>query len=163
MGDFELSAEMRGHDAVRGKMEQVVQDMTGEPMRAGMARATLLVQRDARKNAPVDRGPLRASITPEVVVQSNTVQGIVGSNVKYAPYQELGTRSFTPPWMPIYRWALRKVGGAKRAAGALASAVRASIRIRGIRAKRYLQSAVEDNADRIYRLIGEAVAHIVEK
>ncbi|KPJ77284.1 MAG: hypothetical protein AMJ81_00035 [Phycisphaerae bacterium SM23_33] len=55
-----------------------------------MRDATLLVERHAKINAPVDTGRLRASITPEVRQQSNTVQGVVGSNVVYAPFQELG-------------------------------------------------------------------------
>ena len=163
MGDAPIEMDVKGMKEVQAKMTQVVGDMRGNLMYGAMSKATLLVQRDARKNAPVDRGPLRASITPEVVVRSNVIQGIEGSNVKYAPYQELGTRPFTPPWTPIFRWAQRKVGGGKQAAGALASAVRASIRIRGIKAKRYLQRALEDNADRIYRILGKTVGHIVEK
>ena len=164
MGDEPIEMDVKGMKEVQAKMTQVARDMTGHPMKGGMSKATLLVQRDARKNAPVDRGPLRASITPEVVVQSNVVQGVVGSNVKYAPYQELGTRrGHKVPWIPFFRWAMRKVGGAKKAAGALASVARASIRIRGIKAKRYLQRALEDNADKIYRILGKTVGHIVEK
>ena len=41
---------------------------------------------------PVDTGRLRASITPDVVQRDTVVQGLVGSNVLYAPYQEFGTR-----------------------------------------------------------------------
>ena len=163
MGGAPIEMDVKGMKEMQAKMTQVARDMRGNLMYGAMSKATLLVQRDARKNAPVDRGPLRASITPEVVVRSNVIQGIVGSNVKYAPYQELGTRPFKAPWTPIFRWAMRKVGGAKKAAGALASVARASIRIRGIKAKRYLQRALEDNADKIYRILGKTVGHIVEK
>lgn len=148
---------------MQAKMEQVAKDMQGSPFRGGMARATLLVQRDAKRNAPVDRGPLRASITPEVVTTATVVEGIVGSNVKYAPHQELGTRPFWPPWRPIYEWALRKVKGAKQAAGALAHRARISIATRGIQAKRFLQRALEDNAEKVYRILGDTVGRIVEK
>lgn len=159
----DVKVEVRGLKETQAKMTQVVRDLTGDPMRGAMARATLIVQRDARKNAPVDRGVLRASITPEVAVRANVVEGVVGSNVKYAPYQELGTRPFTPPWMPIYQWALRKTKGDKRSAGALAAAAIISIRARGIKARRFLQGAVEQNAGKIFRLLAGAVGKIVSK
>jgi len=160
----DIKTEVRGLKEVQEKMTQVVRDLTGDPMLKGMAKATLIVQRDARKNAPVDRGPLRASITPQVVtVAPREVQGIVGSNVKYAPYQELGTRPFTPPWIPIFEWARRKLKGDKKGAAALAGAVRASIAAHGIKAKRFLQNALEDNAEKIFKLLGDIVNKIIEK
>jgi len=155
--------EVRGLDATRAKMGQVATDLTGDPMQTAMHKATLIVQRDAMKNAPVDRGPLRASITPQVAVRHNTVEGIVGSNKVYGPAQELGTRPFTPPWTPIFEWALRKLKGDRKAAGGLTVAVRAAIRARGIKAKRFLQRAVEDNAEKIMNLLGNAVSFIVRK
>lgn len=158
-----ISMETRGLDETRAKMEQTASDLTGDPMKGAMAKSTLLVTRDARKNAPVDRGPLRASITPEVVVRHQVVEGIVGSNKVYAPAQELGTRPFTPPWTPIFEWALRKLGGDRRAAGALTVGVRAAIAARGIKAKRFLQNAVETNAEKIMNLLGNAVNFIVRK
>jgi len=156
-------ADVEGLKEVQIKMEQVARDIQGNIFRGGMAKATLLVQRDAKRNAPVDRGPLRASITPEIISGPTVVQGIVGSNLKYAPYQELGTRPFWPPWRPIYEWALRKVRGNRQAAGALAHRARISIATRGIQAKRFLQRALEDNAEKVYQILGDVVGKIVEK
>lgn len=158
-----LSAEINGLEEVQDKMNQTASDLTGDPMITGMRKATLIVSRDAKKNAPVDRGPLRASITPQVVTQAREVQGIVGSNKKYAPYQELGTGRFTPPWTPIFEWARRKLKGDTKRAYGLATYVRALITERGIEAKRFLQSALEDNADKIFNLLGNVVTRIVEK
>lgn len=158
-----IDVEVDGFEQVEEKMGQVSVDLTGDPMKSAMGTATLIVLRDAQKNAPVDRDQLRASITPEVRTTSNAVQGIVGSNKKYAPPQELGTRPFTPPWTPIYQWALRKMKGDKKAAGALAVGARRSIAARGIRAKRFLQRAVENNSEKIFRLLGNAVSTIVRK
>jgi len=132
-------------------------------MAAAMGKATLIVTGAARKAAPVDRGPLRASIVPSVVTRDNVVRGIVGSNLVYAPYQELGTRPFTPPWKPLFEWAMRVTKGNRKAAGALAAGARMAIRARGIRAKRFLQNALTDNARRIYQIIGDAVGKIVRK
>lgn len=132
-------------------------------MGSAMARATLVVTRSARKGAPVDRGPLRASIVPEVVFRDKLVRGIVGSNRVYAPYQELGTRPFWPPWKPLYEWARRKLKGDVKGARALAAGARLAISRRGIRAKKFLQNALVENAQRIYRIIGDTVGRIVRK
>lgn len=159
----ELDARVSGLDEFEAKIRQMEQDMVGQPMQAAMGRATLVVTRSARKAAPIDRGPLRASIVPQVVTRDRTVQGIVGSNLLYAPFQELGTRPFTPPWRPLFEWAMRKTKGDRKRAGALAAGARMAIRARGIRAKRFLQRALEDNTRRIHRIIGDAVGRIVRK
>jgi HK97 gp10 family phage protein len=82
-------------------MEQVVRDVQGPPMINAARDATLLVTGDAKRNVPprVDTSRMRASIAPEIrtgAAGGTVVQGVVGSNVKYAPYQELGTRYITP-------------------------------------------------------------------
>lgn len=48
------------------------------------------VENDAAGLAPVDTGNLRNSITHDVDETSHIVA--IGTNVEYAPYQELGTR-----------------------------------------------------------------------
>lgn len=158
-----VKVEVKGLKETQQKMTQVVKDLTGDPMKGAMARATLIVQRSARKDAPVDRGALRASITPEVAVRTNVIEGIVGSNLKYAPAQELGTRAFTPPWTAIFQWAKRKTKGDIRGAYALTVYVRGLIATRGIKAKRFLQGAVEKNANKIVRILYGAVGRIVDK
>lgn len=158
-----VKVEVKGLKETQQKMMQVVRDLTGSPMQVGMAKATMVVQRSAMKDAPKDRGTLRASIHPEVATRANIVQGIVGSNVKYAPAQELGTRAFTPPWTAIFQWAKRKTKGDIRGAYALATYVSGRIATRGIKAKRFLQGAVEKNANRIVRILYGAVGRIVDK
>lgn len=158
-----INVELKNMKTVQAKLTQIVTDLHGDPMRGGMAQATMLVTRDARRNAPVDMGTLRASIVPEVVVRTTTVTGIVGSNVKWAPYMEFGTRPFWPPWRPLYEWALRKVRVSGGDAGALAARARIAIATRGIKARRYLQSALEDNAEKVFRILGDVVGRIVSK
>lgn len=159
----EIGVSVEGLKEFYAKLDQVSRDITGTPMGTAMARATLLVTRSARKNAPVDRGPLRASIVPQVVIRTQEVRGIVGSNIEYAPYQEFGTRPFRPPWGPLYAWALRVTKGNRVEAGRLAAGAILAISARGIKAKRYLQRAVTENAQRIYRIIGDAVRTIIRK
>jgi HK97 gp10 family phage protein len=147
--------EVRGLKKTQKRMEETARDLTGKPMMNAMRQATLIVQRDAKKFAPVDTGRLRASITPDVRVMTNTVEGVVGSNVKYAPYMELGTRPHWPPISALEVWARRH--------GIEAFLVARAIAQRGTRPRRFLQKAFEKNVNRIERLLGNVVAKIVEK
>ena len=56
-----------------------------------MQSATLLVERKAKINCPVDMGPLRASIFSQVDLEEGKIIGRVGSNLEYAPYVHQGT------------------------------------------------------------------------
>lgn len=51
----------------------------------------LAVERDAKRNAPVDTGRLRSSITHDVSVKAGEVLGRVGTNVAYGAFVEYGT------------------------------------------------------------------------
>lgn len=84
---------------------------------AAMMKAVLWVEADAKKLCPVDTGRLRASITHRVISAKTSwrkgskdiIQGRVGTNVHYAPYQELGTDKM--PAQPYLRPALEKNWG----------------------------------------------------
>ena len=93
------SVEVRGLREAQKKAEQLLRDVDGgsEILKA-VRDSLMMVQRGAKKppRMPVDTGRLRASITPSIVQIANSVQGIVGSNVEYAPYQELGTSRGVP-------------------------------------------------------------------
>jgi len=81
----------RGLDgAVRALREagERIQDGIRQTMRQG----TTIVALEAKRLSPYDTGRLMSSITSEVRGISMDVVGIVGSNVEYAPYQELGTK-----------------------------------------------------------------------
>lgn len=86
--DLKLQAEIRGLRELQASTERIIAGLHGEPVVRAMQRATLLVQRQAKINAPVDTGRLRASIMPEIRAQDRRVIGVVGSNVVYAPFQE---------------------------------------------------------------------------
>lgn len=58
----------------------------------GLQRACIRVEADAKENAPVDDGTLRASITHEI--DASAIVGEIGTNVEYAPYVEFGTGIF---------------------------------------------------------------------
>lgn len=74
----------------------VEQDNTGQvadgiesAIGVALEKIGLLAENYAAKKCPVDTGNLRASITHVVDAADNAVY--IGTNVKYAPYVELGT------------------------------------------------------------------------
>lgn len=155
------NVEVKGLKETQAKMEQVVRDLKGGPMVGAMKKATLLVEREAKIRSPVDTGRLRASITPSVT--QNPLQGIIGSNVFYAPYQELGTGRFAgrsrhwPPAAALETWA-RRHGIESGFVVARAIGMRG-----GLRPRRFLRGAVEANAEKIRDLLDAAVRLVVNK
>jgi phage gpG-like protein len=149
------SLEIRGLVETQRKLEQTVADLQGEELLSGMRRATLLVQRDAKRLSPVDTGRLRASIVPEIRQRGNTIQGVVGSNVIYAAAAELGSRPHYPPISALQTWASRH--------GMNAYVLQRAIGRRGTKAHRFFQQSFAQNRDRIVELIGDSVARIINK
>lgn len=56
-----------------------------------ITKACLLIERDAKKNCPVDQGQLRASMTHDVNLSFGQIIGRVGNIAEYAPYVHQGT------------------------------------------------------------------------
>jgi len=82
--------DVQGMEEAQAKIEQMLADLQGPQPVESMREATLLVTRDAKILSPVDTGRLRASILPKVTVRKFPpgVEGVVGSRVEYAPFQE---------------------------------------------------------------------------
>lgn len=57
----------------------------------GMEKACLIVESAAKKNCPVDEGPLRTSITHDVSETPQEIRGRDGTNMEYGPYVHQGT------------------------------------------------------------------------
>lgn len=69
---------------------EALQSTVASSLEDALEEATLVVMADARRNAPVDTGRLRADINQEVErIGTQIVKGYVGSNVEYAPFQEI--------------------------------------------------------------------------
>lgn len=58
-------------------------------LEAAMKDAVEKVEKDAKTDAPVDTGALRASIASAVSEESDLLRGVIGSNMDYAPIQEV--------------------------------------------------------------------------
>jgi hypothetical protein len=79
---------VQGLVEAREKLEQVARDLRGDDFVDGMQEAVLAVLGTAREIVPVVTGRLKNSIVGEVTVVGDVVQGVVGSNVEYAPKVE---------------------------------------------------------------------------
>lgn len=159
----DIKAEIRGLAEVQAKMQQVSNDMGNGEMVDAFRAAANLVSRDAKLLAPVFEGRLRSSITPDVRMEGKSIVGVVGSNVFYAPYQELGTGTpagnspHYPPPSALDVWAKRK----GFASGFVVA--RAIWERGGLLPKRFLQRAFEQNQSRIIALVEAARDRMVKK
>lgn len=165
MPDPIISVEINGLKETNAQMERIARDLGGERFLDAMRDATIWVQTDAKRYVPVDTGRLRASITPEVRAEGQTVWGVVGSNVHYAPYLETGTRPHWPPMAALETWAARHGTTALAVARSIAkhgTSVYAQ-RTLGTKGFRYLQRALDTNADRIRAHLGDVVGEIVNR
>lgn len=163
--------EIRGLQETKNKLEQTARDIHGKPMVATFQKAVLLLTRDAKIKSPVDTGRLRSSITGEVFTRSalfgHTLTGIAGTNVKYAPYMEFGTGTFTdgeklhgrPHKVPpkyLKEWARRHKANEY--------VISRAIFIRGgLKPRKFFQYAADQNRDKIKKMIEDTVSGIVRK
>jgi hypothetical protein len=58
---------------------------------AGITNMCLAIEAGAKERCPVRDGTLRRSITTEVAVEADQIEGKVGTNLDYAPYIHEGT------------------------------------------------------------------------
>ena len=103
-----------------------------------LEKACLIIERDAKKACPTGDGQLRQSITHSV--DEKELYAIVGTNVDYAPYVEIGTGIYsteetgrTTPWC----YQNEKTGEWHWT--------------RGMHPKPFLQPAMEANKDKILK------------
>ena len=75
---------IEGLDSLNFKLGLLGDDALAERF---LRKAGAMVERDAKRNCPVDTGQLRSSITYEVVRDACAI----GTNVEYAPYVHQGT------------------------------------------------------------------------
>lgn len=111
-----------------------------------MEKACLLVEREAKKNCPVDQGILRASIQHDVNFNDAEIVGTVFSSLEYAPYVHQGTGIYAvngdgrkTPWrVPEIKKGKYKGEG---------------FWTRGQKANPFLDKAKLDNKDKILKIL----------
>lgn len=143
-------------------VEEGARLLYGSTMVGAVQKASLRVMRNARQLAPVDTGQLKNSIISAIEYDDKTLRGVVGSNVKHAPWMEFGTGVFAgrspyfPPPSALAVWARRHGMNP----WALAIAI---YRRGGLRPRRFLQTAFENQRPTILAELQIGVAEVVRR
>jgi hypothetical protein len=148
-----MNIEIKGLIEERKRNDATIAALHGQPILQAFHEAGMLVTRTARQESSVDTGRLRASIVPEVRLKGDVIQGIVGSNVEYAREAILGTEPHRVSGKDLLVWASRHHVNAY--------AVAAAIGKRGTKGDQSLLKGIDQNADKIIRLITNAIGKIV--
>lgn len=85
-----LASDISGLVEVREDNREAIADAIDRALVAALEEVGLVAEGYAKRACPVDTGRLRNSITH--IVDEGTRHVIIGTNVEYAPYVELGTR-----------------------------------------------------------------------
>ena len=84
-----VTVEVKGKDRLITKFENMSREMTKQ-VKQSVKKHTYDMERNAKQKAPVDTGRLKGSIGSSFF--NSGLSGEVSTNVKYAIYQEYGTR-----------------------------------------------------------------------
>lgn len=71
-------------------LRQLLEDEDG-PVGKALLRSVVRIEGSAKRMCPVDTGRLRSSITHALDRDARGLVGVVGTDVDYAPFVELGT------------------------------------------------------------------------
>lgn len=88
------ASDISGLVEVREDNREAIADAIDRALVAALEEVGLAAEGYAKRACPVDTGRLRNSITH--IVDEGTRHVIIGTNVEYAPYVELGTRHQKP-------------------------------------------------------------------
>lgn len=139
------------------------------PIKDALTRAGHTVEIRAKEKVPSDRGTLKASIVP--MVEETRV--VIGTNLKYAPAIEFGSRPHFPPPLAIEGWVWRnrgKFGFGKRRGrtvrdeiGQIAYAIMQQIAHHGTRPHPFLVPALLESKPDIEGFLRDAARQIEAK
>lgn len=85
-----MGVTIKGLSSLKAKFDKL-DPLTASAMSAGVLKAGVKVEADAKMITPVDTGALRRSINTGGKSTPTSATSTVGSNLEYAPYVELGT------------------------------------------------------------------------
>lgn len=89
-----LASDISGLVEVRADNREAIVNAIDLALVAALEEVGLVAEGYAKRACPVDTGRLRNSITH--IVDEGTRHVVIGTNVEYAPYVELGTRHQKP-------------------------------------------------------------------
>lgn len=126
-----------------------------EEVASGLQQASLDVEGQAKRLAPVRTGNLRRSIGSTVAPIGGNATGVIFASAKYAPFVEYGTRPHTPPLAAIQRWASRK--------GLPAGAIWMAIRQKGTKPHPFMEPALEAKRGSVLQRMQQAIDAAVKR
>jgi len=122
MAGIRTTVQITGRDVARKMFGPVKASAVVRAVILALVRGALQVEGDAKRNAPVRTGRLRASITHSALERQGDVLAVrVGTNVVYAPFVEFGTgiRGAASPLEKSAREAMREMGYVHGSGGGL--------------------------------------------
>jgi len=142
-----ITFRVEGLDRVRRKLRGAGPVLRAEVGKA-MAQSLLTIEGAVKERTPVDTGTLRRSIHSEI---RSELHGEVGTDLRYAPYVEVGTR---PHWVP--GWA---IAGWRRRHGMRPGA---AMFVSG-KAHRMFEEGLKATAGKVRRFFNQAIARATDK
>lgn len=148
---YQVQIELKNFDKLQRKLSQAP-EIVGNVKKQMLTKGALIAETKAKISAPVNTNVLRGSITHDV----DENKAVIGTNLKYAPYQETGTGLYGPRRQMITprsgRFLRFKVNGQWVFARA----------VRGVKPKWYMKKGYEEVQNKIGSIINLGL-EIVEK
>lgn len=126
-------------------LKEYINDLLPNGIEAGVEKACLLVEADAKNDVRKDLGQLAASIRSETEKKNNEINGYVSANAEYALFYHEGTGIYAKngngrktPWIYVNREGKR-------------------VRTIGQKPKPFLENAVKKNKDKISKIIEQSL------
>lgn len=133
--------KFEGLDEILESLDSLVSE---ETVNKALTKACLLVERAAKQKAPKVNGELRNSIQHKV----ENLQGIVFTNLEYAPYVEYGTGLFS----------IHPMGGRKDVPWVYKDLKTGEfIATSGMHPQPYMRPAIDENREEILRILREGI------
>lgn len=152
-----FSARLENADRLRrkfGRMQAGVREVVSRETKRGLVN----IETGAKRRAPVDRGPLRNSITHEM--DADQLGGVAGTNSEYGPPVEFGSRPHMPPVQPLIDWARRHGFEDPESAG---WAIALHIARFGTKEQPFLMPAFHEERPKYLRRLRNAVARRIRE
>jgi hypothetical protein len=155
---IEYQATINGLDALQKQLAQAPQLVISETVKATNV-SLANYHHTARALAPIDKGPLRNSITiTPARVEGTKVTGSVGTNLKYAAAQEGGSGIYGPTGQPI------RPKRARVLAWKQGNQWRFAASVKGVRGRFYMKGSLEQNqanTDKAFKQAADNVANAI--
>lgn len=139
---MKINFEPTNLNVVLDRLDKLVDE---QEIKAALGKACALVERSAKEKAPKGTGDLRRSITSEVREEGGELIGVVYSPLEYAPYIEYGTGLFA------------EEGGRKDVPWHYQDDKGEWHSTSGMRPQPYMRPALNENREKITKILGEAL------